>query len=436
MKRRLTADLLKWKQESARKPLMVIGARQVGKTYSINEFCTEQYQEYIYLNLDKDKDIVQIFEESIDPDEIIRNLGLYRGKAIDASNTIIFIDEVQVSERAITSLKYFAEHKLDYKIIVAGSLLGVALNRFKSSYPVGKVERLYMYPMDFEEFLWAIDEKMLSDEIKKHFTLDQKIFNVIHEKLLKLYKDFLYVGGMPESVLSYKEAKGDLNHYNSKIKKTIIEDYIADMSKYTTNAESIKVNQVYQSIPIQLGSDNHRFNYKLVSDKGKKAYFGTAIEWLIQSKLVHKVTLIETPKIPLKAYHKENMFKVYMNDVGLLMELADMTPLDINASGSKLYSGMITENYVAQMLAKNFSLYYWRSGNTAEIDFLINVGGHIIPVEVKASTNTKSKALKVYIEKYNPNYAIKISAKNFGFSNGIKSVPLYAVHLLGHLKKH
>jgi hypothetical protein len=341
------------------------------------------------------------------------------------------LDEIQQSERAIVSLKYFAEHDNNYKMIVAGSLLGVALNRFSSSFPVGKVTRQYLYPMDFEEFLLALDQDDLVKEIRLCFLDNRKMFEPVHEKLINYYKDYLYVGGMPESVLSYVEAKGDLNYYNRNIKRDILEDYLADMNKYTTNTEAIKIKQVYESTPKQLGRDNNKFSYKLISEKGKKAVYGTSIEWLLTSKLVYKATLVETPRIPLKTYQKENMFKIYMGDIGLLTEMADMTPYDLLSQGAKLYSGMITENYIAQTFAASgVRLYYWRSGNSAEVDFLVNIEGQIVPVEVKASTNTKSKALKTYMDSYKSAYGIRISGKNFGFNGVIRSVPLYAVHLI------
>ncbi len=431
MKRKITDKLKKWQSEGCKKPFMLIGARQVGKTYIIQDFSKENFKEYLYINLEKEKSIKEIFDNSIESEVIIKQLGLLMGKAVNIDETVIIIDEIQVSERAITSLKYFAESEKNYKIIVAGSLLGIALNRFNSSFPVGKITREYLYPMDFEEFLMALDEKILIDEIHSCYHDNREMFKPVHDKLINYYKDYLFVGGMPESVKSYVEAKANLNYYNREIKRNILEDYLADMNKYTTNAEAIKIKQIFQSIPKQLGRDKNKFSYKLVDEKAKKASYGTAIEWLIAYNLVYKATMIETPRIPMSAYHKENMFKIYMGDTGLLVEMADMTAYDLHAQSANLYRGMITENFIAQTLAsKGNKLYYWRSANSAEIDFLINIKGNIIPIEVKASTNTKSKALKIYRDTYKPEYAIKISAKNFGFSGGIKSVPLYATHLI------
>jgi predicted AAA+ superfamily ATPase len=432
MKRKVTKELLQWKDNGCKKPYMVIGARQVGKTFIIDDFCQNNFEKYLYLNLERDSEVKEIFEKSIDPEIVIRQIGFIKNHPIDIERTVIFIDEVQLSERAIMSLKYFAENDNDYKIIVAGSLLGVALNRYSNSFPVGKVKRKYLYPMNFEEFLWALGQEDLVDEIEKCYNANTKMFEPVHDMLIEYYKNYLFVGGMPDSVLSYVEAKGDLNYYSRDIKRDILEDYLADMNKYTTNAEAMKVKQVFQSIPSQLGRDNNKFSYKLISEKGKKAIYGTSIDWLLASHLVYRATLIETPRIPLKTYHKKNMFKIYMGDTGLLTEMADMIPYDLYSAGGKLFTGMLTENYIAQTLVTSGTrLYYWRSGNTAEVDFLINIEGEIIPIEVKASTNTKSKALKTYMDLYNPIYAIKISGKNFGFDGRIKSIPLYAAHLIG-----
>lgn len=433
MKRKVTEELLKWKSNGCKKPYMMIGARQVGKTFIIDEFCRNNFEKYLYVNLERDNEIKEIFEESIDPEIVIRQIGFIMNYPIDMEKTVIFIDEVQLSERAIMSLKYFAESSNDYKIIVAGSLLGVALNRYSNSFPVGKVKRKYLYPLDFEEFLWALGLEDLVDEIKNCYKTNTKMFESVHNRLINYYKDYLFVGGMPDSVMSYVAVKGDLNYYSRDIKRDILEDYLADMNKYTTNIEAMKVKQVFQSIPSQLGRDNNKFSYKLISEKGKKAVYGSSIDWLIASNLVQRATLIEAPRIPLKTYHRENMFKIYMGDVGLLTEMADMTPYDLYSVGGKLFTGMLTENYIAQtFVTSGIPLYYWRSGNTAEVDFLINIKGKIIPVEVKASTNTKSKALKTYIDLYNPIYAIKISGKNFGFDGLIKSIPLYAAHLIAN----
>ncbi|HCC07121.1 MAG TPA: ATPase [Clostridiales bacterium] len=431
MKRKIIKDLEKWKDEGAKLPYMLVGARQVGKTYILDNFCKNNFKEYLYINLEKERGIKDVFEKTIDPEEIIYQLGLMKGKKINFEQTVIFLDEIQVSESAITSLKYFCESEKPYNIVTAGSLLGVALNRFEKSFPVGKVRKNYLYPMDFEEFLWASGDDMLASEIRKCFISDKMIFDTVHEKLLKLYKDYLFVGGMPASVIEYVKNSRSLLDYDRIIKQNIIEDYISDMSKYTTTSENMKIKKIYNSIPKQLGRDSNKFSYKLVEEGARKLYYETSIEWLINSNLVNKCTLVEEPRIPLKAYENEGHFKVYLNDVGLLSELSNMSAYDIYNEDGNIFKGMLTENYVAQALAsKDYNLNYWRSSNTSEIDFLMSIKGEIIPIEVKSATNTKSKSLNVYIDKYSPKYSIRISAKNFGFVNNIKSVPLYAAHLI------
>ncbi|HBY21553.1 MAG TPA: ATPase [Clostridiales bacterium] len=436
MKRKIMEDLKKWKEEQSKMPYMLVGARQVGKTYILDNFCKDNYKKYVYINLEKEDNIREIFENSLDPERIISSIAIIKGKRIVPEETIVFLDEIQISERAITALKYFNESEVRYHIACAGSLLGVALNRFKSSFPVGKVHRKYLYSMDFEEFLWALGEEMLTEEIREGFKKDRALMEPIHEKAMNIYRDYLFVGGMPASVLEYIKNKKDLSRYDRIIKKNIIGDYIADMTKYTTNAENIRINEVYKSIPKQLGRDNNKFSYTLVDEKGNKRMYETSIEWLINSNLVNKCVLVKTPQIPLTAYEEDNYFKIYLNDVGLLTELSNMTPYDIVSESSNLYRGMLTENYVAQTLASGeLGLNYWRSSNVAEIDFVLSIQGTVIPIEVKSATNTKSKSLNVYKDKYKPKYAIKISGKNFGFVNGIKSVPLYAAYMIKEIDK-
>lgn len=431
MKRKILNDLIEWKHSGTVQAYMLIGARQVGKTYILEQFCKEHFDNFIYINLEKNKEVANIFEQSLDPDEIMHRLSLIEGKTIDPEQTVIFIDEIQTSERAITSLKYFSEAKEHYHVVTAGSLLGVALNRFKSSFPVGKVKRSYLYPMDFEEFLWATGNEGFADEI--HKCLDERIpmFEAGHSKLMRMYRDYLFVGGMPASILEYLRVNKDLNKYSNEIKRNILDDYLADMSKYTTATESVKIKKVFESVPFHLGHESSKFTYRVVEKGANKQKFSSSIDWLTWSQLVYRAYMLEHPRIPFKGYRKENIFKVYMGDVGLLTELAEMTPYDLESEGVSLYTGMLTESYAAQCLAASgSSLYFWKSGNTAEIDFVVKSKGLVVPLEVKASTNTKSKALKSYQDKYNPSYAIKISAKNFGFSDKIWSIPLYALPML------
>ncbi len=409
-------------------PYMLVGTRQVGKTYILDKFCKENFSNYVYINLERTKKISDIFEKTLEPKEIIDLISLRMGVTI-TDDTAIFFDEIQISEHAITSLKYFNEAKEKYNIVCAGSLLGVALNRFKSSYPVGKVRKVILHPMDFEEFLWAINQDLLVDKIRECFNNNKQM--LAHDLAIQLYRDYLYIGGMPASVLEYINKDKNIVHFDRMVKQDILGAYITDMSKYTTSSENIKINKLFKSIPMQLSRESSKFTYRIVEDTASKKKYETSIDWLIHGNLVNKCTLAQIPKIPLIAYIKENLFKIYLNDVGLLCELSEITPNNLLSDDFNLYKGMLSENYVAQtFIANNFSLYYWKSKKNAEIDFLINYKGEIIPVEVKAAENTKAKSLKVYIERYNPRYSIKISAKNFGFVNNIKSIPLYAAYLL------
>ena len=344
--------------------------------------------------------------------------------------TIIFIDEIQVSERAISSLKYFCESEKEYKIVVAGSLLGVKINRFKSSFPVGKVWIEYLYPMDFEEFLLSIGEEKLLNLIKESYYELKPMLDVTHKKALDLYNEYLCIGGMPAAILNYIENNKNIFQFNEEILQMIITSYLADMSKYTENIESIRNNKIYNSMPAQLGKENKKFKYSLVEKSARAREYESSMEWLLTSNMLLKCQSVSNPKSPLKAYI-ENNFKIYLSDIGLLRVLCKISINEIFTNKNMLYKGVFIENYVAENLyCKYRELYYWALGNEYEVDFLINLDGDIIPIEVKASDNTISKSLNYYIKRYKPKYAIRLSTKNFGEANGIKSIPLYASFLI------
>ncbi len=432
MERKFLNVLLKWKQNNINIPLMVVGARQIGKTYIIDEFCKTYFEDYIYINLEKNENIKSIFESTINPEEIIPQIELILNKHIFPDKTIIFFDEIQVSEKAITSLKYFCESKENYHIICAGSLLGVKINRFNSSFPVGKVIIEYMYPMDFEEFLWAINRKNLADKINECFYNECVMPEAIHETLINLWRIYLCIGGMPQIVQEYLRVNEDLLGMNESLSSTIITAYLSDMSKYTLyKSETVKISTIYEKMPMQLAKENRKFNYKIIGEHACKRDFETALNWLLSSNLLYKCSLVTTPQIPLKVYANDDNFKVYLSDVGLLKTLCEIKNNEIILNKNFIFKGAITENFVAQTFRTNgISLYYWKSQSIAEVDFLVNTSDGIIPIEVKSSDNTTSKSLNSYIKKYAPKYAIRLSTKNFGFQNGIKSVPLYATHCI------
>ncbi len=426
MKRKFYSVLMDWKSKNINTPLMVVGARQIGKTYIINEFCKSEFKDYIYINLMEKQSIVKIFEEDSDFDLKLRKLELELNRKIIPEKTIVFIDEIQESEKAISTLKAFCESKLHYRIICAGSLLGVKIKRFKSSFPVGKVQIEFMHPMDFEEFLIALDKQMWVDEIKRCYDNLEEIS--IHDKLIDMYRAYLCIGGMPAAVLDYKNANEDILLWNKNILKNVILSYLADMNKYTlNNSESIKIEKVYNAIPGSLAKENKKFKYVDIEKGANKRGFETAIDWLESSEMIYKCKKINKVEPPLKVYASDDTFKLYLSDVGILTSLLEIEFSEILLNSNFMFKGAIVENYVAQAFTmNNISLYYWNSANKAEIDFLLYNKDGIIPVEVKAGDNTQSKSLKIYKDKYNPKYCIRISSKNFGFTNGIKSIPLYA----------
>jgi len=420
-------DLIKWKEKKHKLPLMLLGARQVGKTYLLKKFAETYYDEYVYINFEQNNFFAKMYEADLDPKRIIGEIELYINKKINPENMLIFFDEIQLSDKAITALKYFAEQFPEYDIVCAGSLLGVVIQRESFSFPVGKVEFHYLFPFRFDEFLLGIGNELLVEKIKECYSSNAKMPTIIHEKAISLYKQYLCVGGMPAAINEFIVKGEDLVAFDQTVHENIINAYIADMSKYSSSSESVKVQAIYKSIPEQLAGDNQKFKYSVVQNGAKASRFGSAIEWLILSRTNLECSLIKRPEYPLRAYKEKGFFKLYLSDVGLLMCLAKMPFKMILLEGEhNLFKGAITANYVAEQLkSNNEELYYWKS-NTHEVDFIVQIDDEIIPIEVKSSNNKRSKSLNEYIRKYNPQYAIRLSTKNFGYENGIKSVPLYA----------
>ena len=426
MYRKIEEELKKWKNDY-KMPLMLVGARQTGKTYILEEFCKNNFSDYVYVNLDKEENIAEIFEQTINPETIIEKIEIIKNVVINPEDTIIFLDEIQVSERAITSLKYFCESEKPYKIVCAGSLLGVKINRFKSSFPVGKVTIKYLYPMDFEEYLMALKEEKLINEIKIHYQSNEELMKPIHEKALDLYKKYLVLGGMPAIINNFIDNECNISHVDFTLQEQIITSYLADMTQYTENSESIKNNQIYNSIPKELARVNNTFKYSIVDKDARKIRYENSLDWLLASNMVLKCDLAEKNESPLKAFVNSEKFKLYLSDVGLLRSLSNLDYSEILLDKNEMFKGVLTENYIAcSLYPKSKELYYYIF-DRYEIDFLIKIDGDIIPVEVKSGRRTNSKSLNEYIKKYNPKYSIRISSKNFGFENNIKSIPLYAV---------
>ena len=427
MYRKITDFLEQWKESEHRKPLILQGARQVGKTYSILEFGRTHYDNVAYFNFETNSKLNETFEENISPGYLIPILSHIAGQTIVKERTLIVFDEVQLCERALTSLKYFCEEAPDYHIIVAGSLLGVAVNRQKFSFPVGKVDMKTLYPMDIEEFMLALGENDLVNQIKNSFQTDKPLPTALHDYAMMLYGQYLVVGGMPECVLQYAETKDYILVRHTQ--DTILASYLNDMSKYNNLNEIKKTRLAYDNITVQLSKKNTRFQYKLIKKGGRASEFENAIEWLNLSGIVSQVYRVEQIKKPLENYRDIDAFKIYVSDMGLLCAKKDVIANDILYMVEELndFKGGMAENYVNVQLSINgYNTYYWQSERGAEIDFVIQREGKLIPIEVKSADNTRAKSLKVYMDAFKPEYAIKLSSKNFGFEDNKKIVPLYA----------
>ena len=399
----------------------------MGKTYSLLEFGRTHYDNVAYFNFETNPRLNETFEENISPDYLVPILSHIASQTIVREKTLIIFDEVQLCERALTSLKYFCEDAPGYHIIVAGSLLGVAVNRDKFSFPVGKVDMKTLYPMDLEEFMLALGEHDLVQRIRECFQTDSPLPSALHDAAMQLYRQYLVVGGMPECVLQFAETKDYILARHTQ--DTILASYLNDMSKYNNLNEIKKTRLTYDNITVQLSKKNTRFQYKLLKKGGRASEFENAIEWLTLSGIVSQVYKVEQIKKPLENYRDIDSFKIYVSDMGLLCAKKDLTANDILYMVEELndFKGGMTENYVdIQLTINGYRTYYWESPRGAEIDFIIQREGQLIPIEVKSADNTRAKSLKVYVDTYHPAYAIKLSSKNFAFEDGKKTVPLYA----------
>ncbi len=431
MIRKISKNLIEWKDSKNRKPLILQGARQVGKTFSLLDFAKKHYDNVAYINFETQPLHIDAFSGDISPEYLIPLLSRLSGTSISKGKTLIILDEVQLCERALTSLKYFCELAPEYHIIACGSLLGVAVNREEFSFPVGKVDIFTLYPMDFEEFLLAFQEMELVNKIHECFNTNMEMSVVYHNILLEFYRKYLVVGGMPEVVSKFIETTDYI--FIRHLQEMILTGYLDDMSKYNRTNEIQRTRLVYDSVTVQLSKTNTKFQYKLVKKGGRASELENAIEWLELAGIVNKCYKVEKIAKPLENYKDIDSFKVYISDVGLLAAKKKIKAEDIlyMIPGLNDFKGGMTENYVCNQLAANgYSKYFWESGAQAEIDFVILRDNEIIPIEVKSADNTQAKSLNVYIKKYNPKYAIKISTKNFGFEDGKKSIPLYAAFCL------
>ncbi len=398
---------------------------QAGKTYLLKEFGQAHFQNIVYVNLEINRQVRAYFEENLEPKKILQFLEVFAEDRIVPEETLIILDEIQACEKALTSLKYYYEEMPQYCVAAAGSLLGVAINRKQYSFPVGKIETIDLYPMDFEEFLWAVKREFLAAEIRRCFEQMEAMPEGLHAEAMEYYRQYLIVGGMPAVINRYLETERLLDV--TEVQSEIVDNYIADMAKYAANTDSVKIRACYNSIPAQLAKENKKFQYKVVQKGGTTALFGVSIEWLNLAGVVIKCQKIEHGYEPIPVYADLASFKLYMSDAGILT-MKSALPYHIILSGEgNTFLGALTENYVAtQLTANGYDLYYWTSEYSAELDFVIMKDQKVYGIEVKKGEHVRSKSLSQFIKKYHPYRAVRFSAKNFGDENGIWSIPLYA----------
>ena len=426
MERKITRLLEDWRRSKARLPLIVEGARQVGKTWSILDFGRKNFRNILYFNFESNNDLRNIFDRDLDPHRIIRELSVLAGQSVFEEESLIFFDEIQACGKAITSLKYFAENAPAFPVISAGSLLGVAVNREEFSFPVGKVSVINMFPLDFEEFLWAIGQKKGTELIREAFE-DNREFS-LHQKFLDHFRQYLTVGGMPRVVEDFVD-EGDWIRI-AILQKELNMGYISDMAKYASHSETVRIMAVWNSIPAQLLKENKKFQYKVIKSGARASSYADAVDWLKASGIVVACHKVSQGKSPLTTFADPEAFKLYYADTGLLCGLTGISFRQITSESDAISKmrGTLAENYVAVSLkAAGFDSWYWESEGKAEVDFVIQKEGDVIPVEVKAADNVRSKSLLQFVSRYSPPVSYRISTRNFGLENRIRSVPLYAV---------
>lgn len=417
-------NLREWKNKKNRKPLIIEGARQVGKTWLMKEFGKQEYTNTVYINFDSNSRMAELFSADLDITRILRGIEIYTGKKINSEDTLIIFDEVQEVPKALSSLKYFYEDAPEYHVICAGSLLGIALHG-GTSFPVGKVEFMKLFPMSFREFLTATGKEQYVELLEQK---DHQMISSFKQIYIDALKEYYYVGGMPEAVLSYSQAH-DLEDVRN-IQNMILAAYEQDFSKHAPVSIVPKIRMVWNSIPSQLAKENRKFIYGLLRKGARAKDYETAIMWLIDCGLIHKVSRITTPNLPLKAYEDLKAFKLYLVDIGLLGALAGLKQsalLDGNGMFVE-FKGALTEQYVLQQLVTDPDIgiyYYTNDRGNCEIDFLIDDGNKVIPLEVKAELNLKAKSLKTYREKYSPEVAVRTSMADYKENDGLVDMPLY-----------
>ena len=431
MKRKITSKLYEWKNMSdGRMPLLIYGARQVGKTFEMREFGSLYYKNTIYVNFETDERIGKYFETDIHADHVIAVLEKYYQAKIVPENTLIIFDEIQMCERALTSLKYFSEEAPEYHVMAAGSLLGVAVNREKYSFPVGKVQMLTMYPMDLEEVLWAKGKQMLTDTIREHYENNQPLNEMLHEEAMQEFYHYCIVGGMPAAVKA--DLAKDSPIEQTEIRQMLLNSYIADMTKYANKSDTVRIFEAYDSLPAQLAKENRKFIYGVIKEGARAKDFELAMEWLIDAGLIYKVNRVKKFLQAEAGLRDFSAFKLFMLDTGLMGAMSGLPPQTL-LEGNILftdYKGAITEQYVLQQLksVKGLNIYYWSSDTSkGELDFLLQKEIYIIPVEVKAEENLQSKSLRSFVEKNPGLHGIRFSMSDYRQQEWLTNYPLYSV---------
>lgn len=431
MKRDLYSACLNWKKSKTRKPLIIRGARQVGKTYLLKEFGKNEYSNFVYLNFEEDPKLNDLFSNVLKPAIILENIKIYMNVDIEPESTLLIFDEIQESPSALNSLKYFQEQVTPFHIAAAGSLLGIKLANTKG-FPVGKVSFLDLYPLSFMEFLTALNKAKLRDLLTKTAQFSE-IPNPIHSELINLLKKYIIVGGMPEAVVQF--IKDENLSSVRQIQHEILDGYLLDFAKHAPKADILKITQVWQSIPSQLAKENKKFVFSALRKSARGREYESAIQWLADAGLIHKSYNISTPKIPLSGFANNHAFKVFLLDVGLLSTMSQL-PIKLMVEEFQMFSefnGALTENFVAQELTANqTNLYYWTSEGIAEVDFIVQKDTSLMPLEVKAGVSRKKKSLLVYAAKYKSKYLLRSSLMNLKKDGEIYNIPLY---LIGRFKQ-
>lgn len=425
MERLLLNELEKWKNKKRRKPLIIQGARQVGKTWIMKEFGNRYFQDVVYINFDNNERMKNVFDIDYDVNRIISSLKIEHGKSFKAENTLLVFDEIQEVPKALTALKYFCENAPEYAIVAAGSLLGVAMHQ-GTSFPVGKVDFMHLYPLNFYEFLLAIGEDGLAELLDKQ---DFELINSFSSKYTDLLRKYYYVGGMPEAVQCYVDTD-DMQEVRN-IQKELLIYYENDFSKHAPKETVPRIQMVWNSIPAQLAKENRKFIYGIVREGARAKDFELAIQWLEDCGLIHKCYRVTKPGMPLISYMEMNSFKLFMLDVGLLAAKGNL-PAKILLEGNKIFEefkGALTEQFVAQeMCAAEYELYYYSTENsTGEIDFIVQQDCYCIPIEVKAEENLRARSLRAFCDKYNPEVAIRTSMSNYREQDWMCNVPLFSL---------